>query len=387
MEIRRGTKEEFYTIIDFIDFVFSKAHNPHDFLRMYANLYLETDASMHNMINLWEDGQIIGSILSLPRTMVVGGVPLKVNGIGSVACHPRMGGRGVMSKLMQFNNAEMKKDGVHLSCLGGRRTRYNHFGYEAGGTRYSVEVSYECFKAKMPDFDSSTYRFVPFGAEDTEMIDRCLSLYKTKPIHYDYDRESFFLRLTIPCCDAAPRAVYRGEDFCGYISYTGGEDISVVELCLQEDSESAQVLLSLAAQNKKDLEIDFYEYQLPYFKSLGEISSLIEVEGSGMWQVLDWKAVLEALLTFKASYTALPEGSLVLGIGDEKYCVALQNGKATAVPTDMPADFTFGKLEAVPALTSPVPQNYFGMQGNAEKLTLARSWFPLPLARLFAERV
>lgn len=387
MEIRRGKKEEFYTIIDFIDFVFSKAHEPHDFLKLYANLYLETDESMRNMINMWDGGQIVGSILSLPRTMVVGGKALKVCGIGSVACHPRMGGKGIMSRLMTYNNEEMRKDGVHLACLGGRRSRYNHFGYEEGGTNFSAEVSASAMQARLPDYDGSRYAFVPFSMENREMLNACHALYNSKPIHYDYTPEEFFLRLTIPCCGAKPFAIQKDGEFCGYISYSDTSKLNIVEMTLCDDNDSADVMLTLAAQHKKTVTIDLYEYQLPYFRPIADVGSLLDMDGSGMWKVLDWKSVLEALLTFKASYMTLPEGTLVLTLGDTTYSVTLRDGKAAVTGTAQSADFSFGELEAVSALTSPVTQSYFGLCGDLTKMTLARSWFPLPLSRLFAERV
>lgn len=387
MEIRRGKKEEFYTIIDFIDFVFSKAHCPHDFLKMYANLYRETDASMHNMINLWDDGKIIGSILSLPRTMVAGGKALKVCGIGSVACHPRMGGKGVMSRLMTYNNEQMQKDGVQLACLGGRRSRYNHYGFEVGGTHFRAEVSESAMEARLPDYDSSRYTFVPFSMQNEQLLAACHALYNSKPLHYDYTPEDFFLRLTIPYSNAKPFVLYKDGAFCGYISYCDTSKLNIVELTLCDDNDSADVMLSLAAQHKKSVTIELYEYQIPFFRPAADVGNLITMQESGMWAVLDWKAVLEALLTFKASYTTLPEGTLILQIGGTAYSVTLQNGCAVAEKTDRPADFSFGALEAVSALTSPVTQSYFGLCGDLEKITLARSWFPLPLSRLFAERV
>ena len=387
MEIRRGKKEEFYTIIDFIDFVFSKAHEPHDFLDLYANLYLETDESMRNMINMWDGGQLVGSILSLPRTMVVGGKPLKVCGIGSVACHPRMGGQGIMSKLMHYNNDEMQKDGVQLACLGGRRSRYNHFGYEEGGTHFSAKLSKSAMQAKRPQFDAGRFDFVPFTMDDSELLAACHALYNEKPVHFDYTDEEFYLRLTIPCSGSKPYAIYKDGAFCGYVSHGSGDEMHVVELTLCDDNDSADVLFTLAAKCKTSVSIDLYEYQLPYFRPIADVGSLIGMEESGMWKVLDWKSVIEALLTFKASYMTLPEGSLVLAIDGTTYCVTLRDGQAAAVETAQDADFAFSQLEAVCALTSPVTQTYFGLCGDLQKMTLARSWFPLPLSRLFAERV
>lgn len=388
MEIRRGKKEEFYTLIDFIDFVFSRAHCPHDFLNMYVNLYHETDESMYNMINIWDGDMVVGSALSLPRKMVIGSKTLTVNGIGSVACHPRMGGKGIMSKLMKYNNEEMRKNGVQMAYLGGRRYRYNHFGYEIGGTNYNLEVSDSQLEYFLPKINKDAYSFVSFTMQDTEILSKCHALYSEKPIHYDYTDLEFYERLTIPCAGAVPYVIYNKDgDFCGYISHTDEEDISIVELCLVDDNETSDVLLALAAQKNRGIRTDLYEYQIPYYRPLTKIGSLMSVDDCAMWQILDWKAVIEATLSFKASYMALPEGTLVIGIGDETYRITLRDKQATAELTDAAPDFSFDALEGVSALTAPTTEVWFGMQGDFEKLSLAKFWFPLPLSKLHAERV
>lgn len=180
LEIRRGKKEEFDQIIDFIDFVFSKNSCPHDFLEMYPNLYRRTDESMNNLVNLWDDNEIVASVLVYPRTLCIGGKKLKVCGIGSVAAHPRYRGRGYMTKLLSYITSEMKADGTALSNLGGRRTRYNHFGYEIGGNGYGIEFSWEAIKTVLPDYEGSGYKFEKFGGENKALIGTLMEIYNSK---------------------------------------------------------------------------------------------------------------------------------------------------------------------------------------------------------------
>lgn len=390
MEIRRGNKKEFNTIIDFINFVFSsnKGGCPHDFLNLYANLYHETDESMHNLINMWDEDLIVGSVLAFPRTLSVGGRELSVCGIGSVACHPRYRGQGIMSKLLEYSNAEMEKNGVQLSNLGGRRSRYNHFGYENAGNCYRISLSTIAFKAS--GYKAKGYSFVPFTLEDTDIVGKMHELYKSKPIHYVYSEEQFFLRLIIPASELAiPYAVYNEKsELLGYIAIDKySDDCELREICLFDDSLTSEVIMEFVALNMLSISTCFYEYQMDDFAPIASIGSLVKHVDSGMWAILDFKSVISALLSFKASYSTLPEGSLVLALGDETLKVTLHGGEVSVIDsTDCP-DFSFGKLEAISALTAPVTSSYFRKHSNPDKLGLALRWFPLPLACLSGERV
>ncbi len=389
MEIRRGNKQEFNTIIDFINFVFSSNPGgcPHSFLDLYANLYLESDESMHNLINMWDDNLIVGSVLAFPRTLSVGGKELSVCGIGSVACHPRYRGKGIMSKLLSYNNEEMKKNGVQLSNLGGRRSRYNHFGYENAGNSYRVSVSAIAFKAS--GYQAKGYSFVPFTIEDAELVNKMHELYSSKPVHYVYSAEQFFLRLIIPAAKlAVPYAVYNEKsELLGYIAVDQNSECEMREICLYDDSLTSEVIMEYVAQNNISVSASFYEYQLDDYLPLSSIGSLVRHCDSGMWAVLDWKEVISALLSFKASYACLPEGTLVLSLGDEKLEVSLKGNSVTVTDSDKDADFAFSDLQSISALTAPVTASYFRKHSDPEKLNLALRWFPLPLACLSGERV
>jgi GNAT superfamily N-acetyltransferase len=220
IDISRGKASEFDEIIDFIDFVFSKSNCPHDFPSMYPNLYRRTDESMKNMINLREDGVIKASVLCYPRTLVIGGEKLNVYGIGSVATHPRERGRGFMSTLMNYTVEEMKKEGVHLSNLGGRRSRYNHFGYEITGNCYYAELSLDSLRTAKPEFSQDRYAFKALTYGDREIVEACKKIYDDKPVHYEYDYDDFYLRMYRKN-GTTPYAVYDCENIIGFIAYLG----------------------------------------------------------------------------------------------------------------------------------------------------------------------
>lgn len=390
IEIRRGTPEDFEETVDFLDFVFSKNSVRHDFELMFPNLYRPDAESMSHFISLYEDGKIKGSILSKPRTLSIGGERLKIYGVGSVACHPRVRGRGFMSMLMNYNNAEMEKEGVHISSLGGRRLRYNHFGYEISGYSYDTsftDVNVRDFGVKA---DGDAYQFREVEAEDVAIIDKLKAIYESKPVHYEYTHDDFFLRLIIPYDGSVCYAVYSADDksLRGYVAVDiqdKGACIGAREICLADDGEYADVLFSLALKHKAKVGVRLGEWQLPYARRILDIGDEITCVGNRMWKVMRWREVIHALLSFKSTYTAILPGELVLDIEGAGRLAVTYDGGVRVEPTDKAADFTFPGLTAVRALMGPAPRAFL-QSDDAGALNIAHSWFPLPMTWFRTER-
>ncbi len=387
IEIRRGNASEFYEIIDFIDYVFSMHNWPHHYPKLSPVLYRETDKSMHNMINLREDGIMKASLLCYPRTLSVGGRELKVCGVGSVATHPRARNRGFMTMIMDYCMEEMKKDGVHLSYLGGDRARYGRFGYEISGNSYNFSLSLKDIKGRYPDFDASEYTFRRLERDEVDLHEALLEIYSQKKWHYVYDAEEFYLRMTR--IGAIPMVIYEGDEIIGFMdTHQKSDPHTINEVCVKDDDTLRDVLFSYMMQNGVGISCRIGEWQLGDFKDLIEIINReVSFSGSAQWKVLNWQEVLKTLFEFKAGYTALLPGELVLDIDGEVLQLSY-DGKSTAVmPCDKPAKVHLPGLSATRALLGPVPEAVFGNMEDAKLRALLKSWFPLPLTLFSPESV
>lgn len=389
ISITRARASEFCEVLDFLDFVFSKNSRPHDFVTMYPNLYLPTEESMSNQICLRENGVLKACLLSYPRVMNVNGQRLKVNGIGNVACHPRERGRGFMTTIMKYNNEQMRLDKVHASDLGGRRLRYNRFGYDDAGVSYEADIPQSAVEVLHPNAGDKRYEFRPLKREDSELIASLKRIYEQKTVHFEYDTDGFYLRLIIPFTDADACAVFDGGELLGYIAVSGGSTADIREICLKDDKDICDVLFHYCVEQGRDLHVSFGEWQLKYTRPLFELAHGISVDGSHMWQIIDWEAVLSALMSLKASYTPVPEGALVLDIeGSGRLCVENRGGAFSVEPTDSRADITLGSLMAIGALTGRSPEIYTSAMGLDKKTAeLFNCWFPAPLKVFDTERV
>ena len=389
LEIRRGTAAEFDEIIDFIDFVFSKNSNPHDFPAMYPNLYLRTDESMHDLINLWEDGKIIGSVLAHERVLSVCGREMKVVGIGNVAAHPRIRGKGIMSRLMTYTVEEMKKNGVAISLLGGKRSRYNHFGYEIGGAAYGLRIGDEEVLPVFGENFADAYTFRAFSAEDKEIADACKAIYEATPVHYCYGDEAYDLRF-YDWHGRMPYAAYNSEGkLIGYLALgPQSNQRSRCEFAFVDGIDAAEVISAYTVQTGVDLRMCVRDWEMNDFAKLIRVGSGHSFGPTEMWNVLDWHAVLEAFLTLKAEYANLENGTLVIEIAERGKWEVTVDGTAVSVnATDKDADLSFSSLDAVYALTGPQPMALIGYDHPEAVLRMVRSWFPLPLVSIEAARV
>ena len=389
LEIRRGTAAEFDEIIDFIDFVFSKSNSPHDFPAMYPNLYQRTDESMRQLVNLYDDGKIIGSVLAHERVLSVCGREMKVVGIGNVAAHPRIRGKGIMTKLMSYIVEEMKKNGVALSLLGGKRSRYNHFGYEIGGAGLGLRFGDEEVLPVFSENFADAYTFRAFTANDSEIAAACKEIYENTSVHYCYNDDAFVLRF-FDWHGRTPYAVYNAEGrMIGYISLgSPNSQRSLCEFAFVDGIDAAEVLAAYTVKTGEDLRMCVPDWEMTDFAKLVRVGSGHSFGPTEMWSILDWHAVLEAFLTLKAGYAHLENGSLVLDIAERGKWEVTVNGKEVSVTeTDKAADISLSALDAVYALTGPQPMALIGYDHSDDILRMVRSWFPLPLISIEADRV
>ncbi len=387
IEIKRGTLADYDKSIDFIDFVFSRAHEPHDFEERYPNLYRKLPGYPENFYNLWVDGEIRGCVLREPRVLNVCGERIRVDGIGNVSTHHRDQGRGYMTRMMTRIVDDMKKEGVQLSVLGGRRSRYNHFGYEIAGNRFEMNVDPHELRAKYPDEDPTGWRFEEVAMEDRETVLRLKALYEAQPYHYEYDYDKFYLRLRHNSRFRVYGVWDPAGELAGHLSLQpGGSTIPIIETCLPNE-KLADAVVALSLQTNASVRFAAAEWSLPYLGKVIDAGRELERLGSSMWNVLSWREPVRALLTLRSTYAELAPGKLVVET-EPGVRLAIRVGDAVSVEyTDEAPDAVFDHFKATRAIFGPFPHYFFASRLKGEKLLLADSWFPLPTFEFGSEAV
>ena len=359
MLTQRAVLSDYRELLDFENRVFSI-----NFLDKVPKLYTDAKQSVacHGIIK--DGGRIAAAIAAFPGAIETGRGTLRTLGIGSVAVDSAARGKGYMKDMMAYCNRVAAETNADLAFLSGSRGRYEHDGYRPCGSRTVFEVSsyfLQHFRAQKP------LRFVPLTG-DADALEAAFQLFSSQPLHWARSRDSF---LTDTHTWGAESFAVREETgaFCGYLIFEQAR-AHVSELLLYETDEAAAVLAAFAkAQSIDRLTVAAEPWQLSLLQALASFGEHITVEMPAAFKVYHWRPFLELLGTFKARHFALPEGSLVMKIGDETLRVTVKDKTCTAVPTTDAPDLVFSAKEAAVNLTTAF--------GALVPHTLFSAWAPL----------
>ena len=150
-EYRRALPHEEADILDFINYVFSQAHRPHNFKTLLPKVYAHDGFHRYHYVAV-QDGKIRATVAVMPAFMPVGNNDmLKIGYVGSVSVHPYARGEGHMKKLMHMMLEDAEKEGYDLLALGGQRQRYQYFGFERGGAKLCFTVNQSNIRHALPN--------------------------------------------------------------------------------------------------------------------------------------------------------------------------------------------------------------------------------------------
>ena len=136
VEYRKARKEEADDLLDFINYVFSQAHRPHDFKKYDPKMYDSEYPFWEEHYVAVDDGRIRATVALTQRKDKEDEDGLVYGYIGQVSVHPYHRGKNYMRVLMNMAIADMQKAGYDYSLLDGQRQRYGYFGYEPANYRY-----------------------------------------------------------------------------------------------------------------------------------------------------------------------------------------------------------------------------------------------------------
>jgi hypothetical protein len=338
-------------------------------LHLPALLQVYTPENMHWHFGMRKNGQLLALVNSCPRTWVVGGVELKVAGIGGVCSHPVLArGAGYIQVLMNHVIDRMHADGVHLSFLGGIRQRYAYYGYDKCGlsTTFSINRSNvrryfaQSSSVDMRDNESSSapgmrlapmeITFANLAATDMEQADAMLAaaqeLQRASPA-YNERGDDFAL-----LCGSGLTVAMDSEtgEFVGYLVAGPGsiremEAISpeaaigiVSSWCLQHGAASGRVHGDDDGHYSVALTLPQWHAQGTIGRMLGRFAETVSTSPDHNWKVLDWPATVGATLALRAATAAVPlaAGAVTLILSDIGTAITMEvdgSGRVSSVRT------------------------------------------------------
>ncbi len=356
-----------------------------EFLGLLPKCYREHYRPQDQNYVITEDGVLTAAVGAYDHEIIVCGRRLPCRGVGNVAVHPDHRSKGYMKDAMKKSLDDMIEDGIVLSTLGGRRQRYQYFGYDKAGTAYSFSISRDNLRHVYGDLSAPFKARIVTDPADP-VIDEILRITEGSSFVPVRPRETY---LDIANTWKAQLVVFHdpAEDdrFAGYCIMAGNNWIS--EIRTERTEDLMNLLRTVFASLNDGFTVQIPAYEAEYVRVLSPIAEGMSIQCSMMYNVLRYADAIEAFMALKLTYTDLPDGELSLLIhgfaGDERIRITVKNGThtVTVLSEGTPVDMELSHPEATELLFSPVS----GMRETQGYLV--RSWFPLPIYMYHADEV
>lgn len=381
----RGYDVPYADYMHLIDLTFGFETPETQFLGLLPKLYREERRPQDSNYVVIEDGVLTAAVGAYDHEILVCGRRIPCRGIGNVAVHPDHRSKGYMKDTMNAALSDMITDGIALSTLGGRRQRYQYFGYDKAGPLYTFSLSRDCIRHTYGDL-SAPFTVTPITEPDDPMIDCIMELNATRPFMPVRPRKDYLdvavtwhARL-FGVTDPADR-----NRFVGYCIMEGRDSIAEVQTVRPEDFMGLLRSVSACVESGISMRIPFHDTD--YIEAITPIAEGFSVGCSMQYNVLNYRTITDAFLALKLTFANLPDGEvsyLIHGYaGDEILRITVKDGQGSveALPAGSPVERELTHFEAISLLFSPVSP-LRDNSSDKEKL-----WFPLPICMYHADEV
>lgn len=375
IEYVRATEEEYEEVVALADRGFGHSPEENFFKTIQPKLYRTPDTMKYHYL-VKEDGKIAGLLCAYPLEMDVMGKKLLSCGIGTVCVLPEYRSRGYMKGLMKYTEDCMRKDGVDFALLGGRRQRYEYFGYTVAGTNL---CAYFRKQNAVYLYGSDAYfghEFADVQREDSETLKKMYDLYMKKAVKTLRPENKFFDSLNDS--GARPVVITKNGEFKGY-ACLNRDNGGTGEIEITDDTDFGHVLNDIMYFYKTGgIDVGFTEC----FKDYKSSFVMLNAENFGVgaidqFAIFNFKSTVEAFLNIKATVKNLVDGECSFEIeGHSPFKITVSNNTVKVEDFDGDADVKIPYLVAIQKFFSHGGANYnYGVKLPA----VAESWFPAPL--------
>ena len=137
MKTHRLKKENYDEIIGLMNAVFTRKNGYEvDFQRDIPKMCVRDDENMRKHFGIFEDGKLVACLGVYPFETIVSGEKMLFSTMGNLVTHWNYEGRGYMTQLLERGEQELNELNIDVARLGGLRSRYNRYGFEACGQKY-----------------------------------------------------------------------------------------------------------------------------------------------------------------------------------------------------------------------------------------------------------
>lgn len=370
---RMATPADRDAYIDFINYVFSHDHRPHDFKAMLPKEYGDgRESRAAHFMALDEAGRIRGLVAALPFELRVFERWLKFAYIGSVSVHPYARGEGHMKRLMAMVEAWLVEQQVDVAVLGGRRQRYQYFGYSKGGVNIRYEFNADNVRHGLKLFSCEDLALEEIADARDPRVSELHALHAAQPVRVTRESEHFF-----DVCHSWNNRLYaftRGGSCAGYL--VAGESHSIAEFVMADAADYPKAMkLWMNSTGAARIGVVAQPQDQALIAFLDECAEDATIGAAENLRVFHWENALPAYLALKQAMGGISDGDCRLKVDGHPLHVGCHGGVLSVdeqVPEDAP-EFTSLALQEL--LFRPTALLHPACVGGAPK-----DWFPLPLS-------
>ncbi len=341
---RWASENEFDEILAKSNIIFGGEGNTDYFQGYHPKLYLARNSAAEHLVVDGDEG-IEGILGVFPAKLKIMDTVLDVDGFGTMGVVKEARGKGHMKELMNTAVATSKAR-ADIAFLGGRRQRYEYFGFTPSGVALSFSFNRDNAKHGIDLSEVEDISFELLEEGDSAALSSIKTLYEQRPAHAL--RDDTLLFATLHTCRSQVYKVLRRGKFFGYVS-CGAENrvINEIELCCNKDIPLV-LAAYLACFELRGVSIGavfmFERDKVLALEAVCENFSLVCCEN---FQIYNFEKVVSALLKLKATYARMIDAKATIDIiGYGKLCIEIKGGNGTAYMTDGEADCTLSAIEA-----------------------------------------
>lgn len=360
---RQARPEEHNDYIDLANYTFG-----FDMEKLLPKVYREDyDSSTITKVAEDEEGRIVAQNAVLPQVIHAGGFKLCTNFLGSMVVHPRHRGQGHMKALMNACLDEMRGN-YHISVLGGKRQRYEYFGYTSGGLQHEYRIIDDNIRHALKEEDSTGISFLPLSKAEG-WLDLVIHLYTAREVYVERDPKQMEYILASYCQHAL--GILKDGKLSGYMLVSQDKtSISEFEVLCTEDIKKI-VKAYFSTFGLKNAQFTFPAYETAITKEFSDFAEWYTIQPNNMFNIFDFAAVLEAFMTVKYCTYGLSEGSFSSVMDGQPVTITVtQNGVDVKRHAKDDA-VVLNKMDAQKLILTPY--------GRYMNLPVPFDWFPLPL--------
>ena len=360
---RNADKNEYDKIINLCNEVFKL-----DFEKLLPKtFYKEGNVPDITKVAQDENGNLIAEVCVLPQTVNIGDYSLNSNYLGTVSVHENNRGEGHMIKLMNMFLDEMQGK-YDMTVLGGRRQRYEYFGYTYGGEQWEYVVNIHNIRHALKEFDSSAITFKPL--KETESgFEFAYEYNKNRKVNVVRDKEIIDKILT--SYRQTPIAVLKNDNIIGYL-LSSNENNDISEFVLTDYKNTKKVIKAFFETYKIDKTVVVLpQYETELHMELSSFAESYRMIPCCMFNILNFANVIKAYLSYKNDCKSLSYGKFSAIMDNQPLTVTVDEKGVTVENSAESGAVVLDKMDAQKLLLTP--------SGRYLNLPIPKDWFPLPL--------